>query len=42
MQSQIHLSSQNYQLLLGKLGQKNGHVAVKVNDILFGKDGELQ
>ena len=42
MQSPIHLSSQNYQLLLGKLGQKNGHVAVKVNDILFGKDGELQ
>lgn len=42
MQSPIHLSSQNYQLILGKLGQKNGHVAVKVNDILFGKNGELQ
>ncbi|MEI7493077.1 MAG: flagellar motor switch protein FliM [Alphaproteobacteria bacterium] len=41
MQSPIHLRSQNHQLLLGKLGQKNGHVAVKVDDILFGKNGEI-
>lgn len=42
LQSPIFLSSQNHQLLLGKLGQKNGHVAVKINDILFGKNGETQ
>ena len=42
MQSPIHLRSQNHQLLLGKLGQKNGHVAVKVEDILFGKNGEIE
>ncbi len=42
LHSPIFLSSQNHQLLLGKLGQKNGHVAVKINDILFGKNGGAQ
>ncbi len=41
-QSPIHLSSENYELLVGRMGQKNGHVAIKVNDILFGKNGETQ
>lgn len=40
MQTPVHLHSQNYQLLVGRMGQKNGHVAVKINDILFGKNGE--
>lgn len=41
-QSPVHLCSQNHQLLLGRMGQKNGHIAVKVNDILFGNKGEQQ
>ncbi len=41
MQTPVHLSSQNYQLLLGRMGQKNGHIAIKINDILFGKNGEV-
>ena len=41
-QSQVHVISENYELLLGKMGQKNGHIAIKVNDILFGKNGETQ
>lgn len=42
IQSPIHLSSQNHQLLSGKLGQKNGNIAIKINDVLFGKDGGEQ
>jgi flagellar motor switch protein FliM len=41
MQTPVHLHSQNHQLLLGRMGQKNGHIAIKVNDILFGKNGEV-
>jgi flagellar motor switch protein FliM len=41
-QSPIHLTSENFELFLGKMGQKNGHIAVKVNDVLFGKNGETQ
>jgi flagellar motor switch protein FliM len=41
MQSPIHLKSAGYELMIGRLGQKNGFVAVKVNEILFGKNGEV-
>jgi flagellar motor switch protein FliM len=41
MQSPIHLKIAGYELMVGRLGQKNGHVAVKVNEILFGKFGEI-
>lgn len=41
MQSPIHLKSAGYELMIGRLGQKNGRVAVKVNEILFGKSGEI-
>lgn len=41
MQSPIHLKSEGYELMIGRLGQKNGHVAVKINEILLGKSGEI-
>lgn len=40
LQSSIFLSSEKHQLLAGKLGQQNGHIAIKISDILFGKNGE--
>jgi len=42
LQSPVFLSSENHHLLAGKLGQKNGHVAIKINDVLFGKNGEVK
>ena len=40
MQTPVELHCQNYGLFLGKMGQKNGHVAVMIDSVLFGKNGE--
>ncbi len=39
MQSPITLSCQNYKLAEGRMGQKNNRIALKINNILFGKNG---